>query len=471
MKTPIIKSLNKILDEKIVSFHVPGHKKGNIYDELGYRGYLTDIYKLDTTEIPGTDNLHSPEDVIKDSLERARKAFKSNKTLYLINGSTCGIEAAIMAVVKPKEKIIINRDCHQSAINACILGDINPIYIKPTMNECSNILEGVNFNSIKTTIDNNLDAKALFLTYPTYFGNTFELEKVCSYAHSKNIVVIVDEAHGAHLGLSNKLPKTAISQGADIIIQSTHKTLPAFTQASMLHIQGNRVNYNNISNMLRITQSSSPSYLLMASIEIAVDIYINHGTRLMEKLLEYINEFKDDIKDLEYIDIDDSDDVTKIFINTKNLGITGYELDLILREDYNIQLELTNYYGALMITTIGNKKEDFILIKNALYEINRKFKKYDTLKYIKYPLNIPKMELTPREAFYANKKSVKIEDSIDKVCGEYITPYPPGISLVSPGEVITKEVIEYVLECKEKGMSINGVKDPDLKYIQIVDID
>lgn len=469
MSTPIIKALSKIVDDRIISFHMPGHKKGVIYETLGYKHILNNIYRLDTTEIPGTDNLHSPEDSIKNSLDIARKAFKSDNTYYLVNGSTCGIEAAIMAVASPKDKIIINRDCHQSAINACILGDVNPIYIKPTTNKESNVLEGVTFENVKKVIDENLDAKAVFVTYPTYFGHTFDLEYLCNYAHDKNMLVIVDEAHGAHLGLSDKLPRTALSQGADVVIQSTHKTLPSFTQSSMLHIKGNRVDKNKISSMLRITQSSSPSYLLMASLDIAVDIYVNEGQCLMEKLLSNIDKFKNDLKGLKYIKIYEAQDDTKIFLNTKNMGITGYDLEIILRENYKIQVELANYYGVLLISTISNKKEEFDVLRDALFEIEDKYRRETILKDIEYPLSIPEKKLNPREAFYTDTKSVKIEDSIGKVCGEYIIPYPPGISLVSPGEIITREVIDYILYCKEKGMNVSGVQDRNLENIVILE--
>jgi len=471
MNTPIIDSLKKIVDKNIISFHMPGHKKGEIYRLLGYENILENMYKLDTTEIPGTDNLHSPEECIKDSLKRASELFKSDKTLYLVNGSTCGIEASIMAAVNPKEKIILNRDCHQSVINACIIGDINPVYVSPSVNKDSNTLAGVSFEDVKSVIDDNLDAKAIFLTYPTYFGNVFDLRTICNYAHEKNMVVIIDEAHGAHLGLSDNLPDTALSQDADLVIQSTHKTLPAFTQSSMIHIKGNRIDMNKLLNMLRITQSSSPSYLLMASLEIAVDIYEKNGVELMEKLLSNIEEFKGEVYSLENIKLDETKDYTKIFLNTKKLGITGHELESILRKRYSIQVELSNYYGVLLIATIGNTKDEFCKLKDALFEIDKIYKKEDNLKDVFYPIKLPKKVLSPRQAFYMDKKSVKIEDSIGKVSGEYIIPYPPGVSLVSPGEQITKEVIDYIIECKSKGMNINGVKDSDLRYIQIIDID
>ncbi|MDM8128924.1 aminotransferase class I/II-fold pyridoxal phosphate-dependent enzyme [Paraclostridium benzoelyticum] len=471
MNTPIIDSLRKIVDDNIISFHMPGHKKGAIYKMLGYEDILENLYKLDTTEIPGTDNLHSPEECIKESLKRASEVFKSDKTFYLVNGSTCGIEAAIMASVNPKEKIILNRDCHQSAINSCIIGDIDPIYVNPSINKDSNTLSGVSFDDVKSVIDSNLDAKAVFLTYPTYFGDIFDLKSICSYAHEKGMTVIIDEAHGAHLGLSEKLPETALSQGADIVIQSTHKTLPSFTQSSMIHIKGNRININKLTNMLRITESSSPSYLLMASLDIAVDIYEKNGFDLMDKLLSNIDEFKSELYKLKNIKVDESKDYTKIFLNTKKLGITGHELENILRENYNIQVELSNYYGVLLIATIGNTKGEFVKLKDVLFEIDKIYKKESHLKNVSYPIKLPKKILSPREAFYMDKKNVKIENSIGKISGEYIIPYPPGVSLVSPGEEITKEVIDYIIECKSKGMNVNGVKDSELRFIQVIDID
>lgn len=471
MNTPIIDSLRKIVDDNIISFHMPGHKKGAIYKMLGYEDILENLYKLDTTEIPGTDNLHSPEECIKESLKRASEVFKSDKTFYLVNGSTCGIEAAIMASVNPKEKIILNRDCHQSAINSCIIGDIDPIYVNPSINKDSNTLSRVSFNDVKRVIDSNLDAKAVFLTYPTYFGDVFDLKSICSYAHEKGMTVIIDEAHGAHLGLSEKLPDTALSQGADIVIQSTHKTLPSFTQSSMIHIKGNRIDINKLTNMLRITESSSPSYLLMASLDIAVDIYEKNGFDLMDKLLSNIDEFKSELYKLKNIKVDESKDYTKIFLNTKKLGITGHELENILRENYNIQVELSNYYGVLLIATIGNTKDEFLKLKDVLFEIDKIYKKESYLKSVSYPIKLPKKILSPREAFYMDKKNVKIENSIGKISGEYIIPYPPGVSLVSPGEEITREVIDYIIECKSKGMNVNGVKDSELRFIQVIDID
>ncbi|MCC0666502.1 aminotransferase class I/II-fold pyridoxal phosphate-dependent enzyme, partial [Clostridioides sp. ZZV15-6597] len=345
----IINELSEIVNKEVISFHMPGHKKGKIYEKLGYVNVLENLYKMDTTEIIGTDNLHSPEGIIKASQENTAKVFKSDYTYYLVNGSSCGIQSAIMSVCNPKSKIIVNRDCHQSVINGCILGDVDIKYIPCEISKDTNILKGVNVINAIDIIDKNLDAKAILLTYPTYYGMTYDLEYICNYAHSKNMVVIVDEAHGAHLGLSEKLPKTALEQGADVVIQSTHKTLPSFTQSSMIHVKEDRVDLNKISNMLRITESSSPSYLLLSSLELAVDIYENKGKKLMEELLNNIHIFKNNVN--ENLEIYSTNDKTKIFISAKNIGLTGYELENILRKKYNIQVELSNYYGVLLICT------------------------------------------------------------------------------------------------------------------------
>lgn len=469
MKNSINHKLAELMNKEIISFHVPGHKNGRIYDKLGYSEFVQSLYKMDTTEIFETDNLHSPEGIIKASQERASEVFKSEKSFYLVNGSTCGIEAAILSCCKPKSKILINRDCHQSAINACILGDINPVYISGQICKETNMIKGLNVEDVIYQIDNNEDINVIMLTYPSYYGTTFDLEKICEYAHSKDMIVIVDEAHGAHLNLNKNLPKTALEQGADIVIQSLHKTLPSFTQSSILHIQGDRVNEENLKRFLKILQSSSPSYMLMATLELAIDIYEKHGYKLMDNLKNNIDKFEEKLKEVKGMNMFKGEDFTKIFISSKNLSIKGYELEELLRYKYNIQVELSNYYGVLLICTIGNEKEDFDKMFLALQDIAKNYKEKEILKDIEYPVTIPKKHCSPREAFYSDKKVIDIEESIGHISGEYIIPYPPGISLISPGEEITKEVIDYVLFCKKYGMNVNGLKDEKLKTIEIIE--
>ncbi|SHK09942.1 aminotransferase class I/II-fold pyridoxal phosphate-dependent enzyme [Tepidibacter formicigenes] len=467
---PVFNVLDEIIDKDIVSFHVPGHKKGSIFEKVNYRKYKDKIGNMDTTEIPGTDNLHSPEGVIKKSQEIASNVFKSDYTFFLVNGSTCGIYASIMSVCNPKDKIIVNRDCHQSVVNSCILGDIEPIYVNPNIDLNLGISLGVSYEEIKKVIDNNKDAKAVLITSPTYYGVSLDVKKIADYVHSKGKILIVDEAHGAHLGLSDKLPKKSLELGADIVIQSTHKTLPSFTQSSMLHVKEKRVNIDKLKSFLKIVQSSSPSYILMSSLEMAVNIYINYGKELMNELIENINSvinFIDNLKNIKVFKYKHQD-ITKLYIITKELKKSGYEVENILRDKYNIQVELSNSYGILLVCSIGNTNNDFKKLKKALNEIDNEIGNENLIE-INYPTNIPKKILNPRDAFYLDKKSIRIEESIGKICGEYIIPYPPGISILSPGEEITKEVIDYIKKSKEIGMNITGIKDTNLNYIQVID--
>lgn len=473
--------LQNIVNDDLISFHMPGHKKGKIYDKLGYGDLVKNLYKMDTTEIIETDNLHSPEGIIKDSQERASKIFRSEKSYYLVNGSTCGIQAAILSTCSPGEKILVNRDCHQSAINTFILGDINPIYIKGSICEDTYTIKGVNEKDVLDAIDDNSDIKVLMLTYPSYYGMVFDLEKICTYAHEKGIVVIVDEAHGAHLGLSDKLPKSALEQGADIVIQSIHKTLPSFTQSSIIHVQGDLIDKKNLERFLKIVQSSSPSYVMMASLEIAIDIYDRYGKDLMQGLLSNIDDFEKDLSEINGVKVLKGHDKTKVFVSLKDLGINGYDLEETLRYKYNIQVELSNYYGVLLICTIGNEKDDFdkflCAIKSIVEDLsgdknNDLDKSEDNvtkLMKLNYPDLIPQKIISPREAFYSDKKTVLLKESIGKISGEYIIPYPPGISLISPGEIITQEVIDYILACKQYGMHVSGLKDSSLEIIEIIE--
>ena len=293
------------------------------------------------------------------------------------------------------------------------------------------------------------------------------------------MVVIVDEAHGAHLGLSEALPKSALEQGADIVIQSVHKTLPSFTQSSIMHVQGNLVDKKNLERFLKIVQSSSPSYVMMSSLEIAIDIYDRFGQELMKDLLTNIDNFEKELSQIKGIKVLKGHDSTKVFVSLKDLGINGYDLEEMLRYKYNIQVELSNYYGVLLICTIGNEKEDFDKFLDAIKSISKNLdidnnldKSDDNvtkLMKLNYPNLIPEKIISPRQAFYSNKKEVLLKESIGQISGEYIIPYPPGISLTSPGEIITQEVVDYILECKKYGMHVSGLKDSSLEIIEIID--
>lgn len=510
MEKPVFDYLKKLKKEKLISFHMPGHKNGKIFERLGYERTIKNLFMLDTTEIIGTDNLHNPSGIIKKSQINSRKVLFPDKPhydlLYLVNGSTCGIEASILSTCKSGDKIIINRACHQSAYNSCVISDITPIFLKEEISEHEGIFCGVAKKDYLDAIENNPDASAVFITRPTYYGMTFEIEEIIEKAHEFDMRVIVDEAHGAHFGLNPIFPKSAVEFGADFVIQSVHKTLPSFTQTSILLVNRDLVDkkaMGRLGNCLNMTQSSSPSYIFMMSIELCMDIYEKYGTELMNELLNNIFVFKKNNKNFK---IFNTSDPTKIFINTIEKGISGYDFARILRYKYNIQVELSNYSGILLLCTIGNIKDDFdklsaaindMLSRNIFSSIEKNINKYHDVIFdennygiiseetensgeiksikksklvsLELPNYIPESRINPKKAFDSEKVTIDVDASIGKISGEYIIPYPPGVCILAPGEVITKEIVEYLMKARELKIEINGISDKDLNTIQIID--
>lgn len=475
-KAPIIDRLLTLNKENIVSFHVPGHKNGRTYGEFSYKNYQDILYNLDTTEIPGTDNLHNPKDVIMESQKRASRVFNSEETFFLVNGSTSGIYSMIMASTCPGDQILIDRNCHQSVINASILGDLRPTYIYPHIDIEKGISLGICPEDIERELIKNKDIKAVVLTYPNYYGITCDLKKIGEIVHKYDKILLIDEAHGAHLGLSKSLPDTALGCGADAVVQSTHKTLPSFTQSSMLHIQGDRIDREKLKLMLRIHQSSSPSYLLLSSLDFAVHIYETEGPYLMEKLLENMDYLRHELSKIDRIDMMGREivgscgvkdiDPTRLWFGIK--GISGYELEERLRGEFKIQVELSNHYGVLAIGSIGTKKEDLDQLLDAVYRIAQEDLFEETREEKNYSYKVPKQIFTPREALYRPKRKILLKESINKISGEYIIPYPPGIPIIIPGERINHETLEYVSKMVAEGKEILGLKDISCQWIEVL---
>lgn len=516
MQTPIYDRLKEIKEQGLVSFHMPGHKNGRLFEELGYNDRLSDFYSLDTTEIIGTDNLHEPSGVILESEKLAKevlfkgglnfgcldkikadKSFEEKDFLeeidlfYLVNGSTSGIQAAITASLRSGDKIIINRTCHHSAYNTCMINDIEPVFINEIIDEEFGVFMGSDEEDYLKAIAQNPDAKAVFITRPNYYGMANDINGIIEEAHKKNMIVIVDEAHGAHFGLSDKLPSSAICYGADIVIQSIHKSLPSFTQTSILICRSKLVDKKRLRRSLAIFQSSSPSYLMMMSLEMAFDIYDRHGKELMDMLLNNIYIFKRNLKTYK---VYQTDDQTKIFINTIDTGVNGYDFAKILRYEYNIQVEMSNYQGILMLCSIGNTKKDFDAMLGALDDFSKRklfganvdfFKdsavvvgedRSDDIKSLyhskkielRFPKSSPKSIIRPRQAFDMESESVDIKDSLGKICGEFVIPYPPGICLVGPGEEINEDVIDYIENARKIKIDINGIESRAFDKIRVL---
>lgn len=478
-QVPIIDQLVKLNKQQVVSFHMPGHKNGFIYDRIPYKNFKALALNLDTTEIPGTDNLHHPQGVIEKAQRRASEVFGSEETFFLVNGSTSGIYSMIMAVTNPGDKVIINRNAHQSVIHGLLLGDCTPVYVYPQMDVHQGIALGVSPKAIEEALLAYPEAKAVLITYPTYYGIASDLKKIAEIVHKYDKILLVDEAHGSHFALSPKLPPTALECGADMVVQSTHKTLPALTQSSMLHVQGNRADREKLRFMLRLHQSSSPSYLLLASLDLASMICQTQGKDLMEALLQNIEWFLKQVRGIEGITLLNQSnkgkdniyaiDPTRLWISLDQLHLTGCRVHGLLRQKYFIQMELANLYGVLAITAIGNQRHDFERLSHALMQISKKGGSRRIEEFPPYTYRVPRQVYTPREAIYRRKRTVALKESDGQISGSTIVPYPPGIPMLVPGEQINQEMIDHIQRLLLEGMEVLGLRNNKELLIDVID--
>ncbi len=442
---------------------MPGHKLGK-----GFPSNLIDkLYLLDVTEIPGLDDLHNPTGIIREAQELTAKAYGSDIAFFSVNGSTCGIQAAIMTVCKPGDKLIVARDCHKSVIAGMMLAGVRPVYIKPEFEKTFNIPGAVNISQVRKALEENPDTAGVLITRPNYYGICCDIEAICHLVHTHNKVIIVDEAHGAHLKFSQLLPDSSLEYGADICIQSAHKTLPAFTQGSYVHVKGNLVDAGRLKLNLSLIETSSPSYIIMAFLDIARAIMECEGKEAIDTLLgnirlveEKINENSSFMLLTEKAGINAELDRTRIVINVSKTGKTGFEVGRILRENYNIQIEMADLYNIVCIATIANTKEDFTRLCTALFRIERNLIKPAILSDINIgELGIPELKLDLREVMYSRSVWKNISEASGMTSKGIVTPYPPGVPVICPGEEITEKALEYLKHVIDAGGVVNGVSE------------
>lgn len=459
METPIFNALKKLMEKNSVSFHTPGHKGKNTL--VNWKDYIPNI---DTTEIQGMDNLLDPVGIIKESQELAAKVFGSQSTFYSVNGSTASIYIALSAITKPGDKVLIQRDSHKAVYNALILNRLNPVYIYSNYNKEHNILTGLDPEKIDEILTLDKEIKAVVITYPNYYGICSDLETIANIVHKHNRILMVDEAHGSHMGFSDRLPKSALKCGADIVIQSTHKTLASFTQTSMIHIANNRVNINKLRDRFQLYTTTSPSYIFLASCEIAA-AYMN--TEEGKKRLEWnIDKCEETIKTLQTIDKvsvftgDKRDntiyakDITKLLFKIK--GLEGKYIEKQFHSKYNINLEMADLHYALALISLMNEEKDYEKLIYAIKDLAKKSSE-ENKEFTSIKMPKPKAARPIYEAYYSDKRQVNLKDSIGEISGTSIIPYPPGIPLLVPGEIITSELYTHFRLLMENHIEILGL--------------
>lgn len=475
-KAPIYEALKDYKSNRIVRFDVPGHKGGRGNKELtDFLG--EDCLKVDVNSMKPLDNLGHPVSVIREAERIASEAFDAENAFFIINGTTGAVQSMIMSVCKAGDKIIMPRNVHKSAINAMIVCGAIPVYINPGVEKSLGISLGMSISDIKDAIERNKDAKAIFVNNPTYYGICSNLKEIVDIAHDNNMMVLVDEAHGTHFYFGESLPMSAMKANADMAAVSMHKTGGSLTQSSFL-LSGKNMNANYVRQIINLTQTTSASYLLLTSLDLARKNLSLNGKEIFRKTVELSNYAREEINKLggynafskELINGDTvfDFDVTKLSIHTRDIGLAGIEVYDILRDKYDIQIEFGDIGNILAIISAGDRILEIERLISALSEIKRLYSK-DKSGMLESEYITPEVVLSPQEAFYRNKRSVPLKNSLGEISSEIVMAYPPGIPVVAPGERITKDVLDYIFYAKEKGSFLTGTEDLNIENINVVE--
>ncbi|GAX44165.1 Orn/Lys/Arg decarboxylase [Tolypothrix sp. NIES-4075] len=497
-QTPLVDALKANAARPHAAFYTPGHKRGR-----GISPRLTDlvgeaVFRADLTELSELDNLFAPQGVIQQAQQLAAEAFGASQTYFLVNGSTCGIEAAILATCGMGDKIILPRNVHSSVVAGLILSGAMPIFVNPEYDLVLDIAHSITPASVQAALKQHPDAKAVMIVYPTYYGVCGDVEAIARITHQYNIPLLVDEAHGAHFAFHPQLPIAALAAGADLSVQSIHKTLGAMTQASMLHVQGLRIDSDRLNKALQLVQSTSPSYILLASLDAARQQMALHGFELMSRTLQLADEATtriSQIPGLSILEISPSSpcppcppapllplppssfvalDKTRLTITVSGLGLTGFEAEEIV-DELGVTAEFATLQNLTFIISLGNTQADIEqLVQGFITLTNHRIKKE------KNDLKLPKLmwddlitvgncvRMSPREAFFAESETLPIQETTERICAEIVCPYPPGIPILMPGEVISQTALEYLQQIQLIGGFISGCADASLNTLKVV---
>lgn len=474
-KAPIYEALEKFKEMRVVPFDVPGHKRGRGNAELT-RFLGKSCMDVDVNSMKPLDNLCHPVSVIKEAEEIAAEAFSAANAFFMVGGTTSAVQSMIMYACKSGDKIIMPRNVHRSAINALIICDAIPVYVNPDVNNKLGIALGMSLSDVEKAIEENPDAKAVLVNNPTYYGICSDLKHITELAHSKGMLVLVDEAHGTHFYFNDRFPITAMAAGADMASVSMHKSGGSLTQSSFL-LMGKRINPDYMRQIINLTQTTSASYLLLTSLDISRKRLALNGKEIFDKTIEMAEYARSEINSIggyyafskELVNGDSifDFDISKLSVHTLTVGLAGIEVYDLLRDEYDIQIEFGDIGNILAYLSVGDRERDIERLISALSEIRRRFGKEGsgmlTQEYI-----TPVVAKAPRMAFYADKRAVSLDEAAGHICTEFVMCYPPGIPILAPGELITADIIEYIKYAKEKGCQMTGTEDINIKKLNVL---
>jgi arginine/lysine/ornithine decarboxylase len=464
---PLLQAAQRYLDIDHAAFYMPAHKRGQSIDRELQALMGANIFRLDLPELPDL------EEPIALAEELAADAYGSDRAWFLTNGSTCGVQAMLLATCQEGDKILIGRNCHKAAIAGLVLSGAKPIYLPTDYLPEFDLDLGVSPNTLEFFLHQHPDAKAVMLVSPNYFGVCGELEKMVAIAHSFEIPLLVDAAHGAHLGFHPDLPISALQAGADLVVQSTHKMAGSLTQSSILHLQGDRVNIAQIDRALEILRSTSPNLLLMISLDVARRQMATQGNALLSETLRLSKEVRSQLQQIpklptfNQIEIPTLDE-TRLTVMVNQLGITGFEVDEYFHAQSNVIAEMPTLTQLVFSFSIGNTQADGDRLVAAFQKLVN-LEGDTSRRPLDHNFLIPDSLLTPRQAYFAKTKRVNLHNAIGNISAESLCPYPPGIPLVCIGEKVTEEVVEILQAILRSGGVVNGASDRSLKTILVID--
>lgn len=495
-KDLLAEQLKRYRDTDAYPFHMPGHKRRTDVEFL--RSY-PNPYGIDITEIDGFDNLHHPEGILKKSMEWAAKVYGADKTYYLINGSSCGILSAVSAAVSFGGRILMSRNCHKSAYHGVILNHLKSAYIYPQIIEPLGIQGGISAEDVEILLEKYPDTEAVLVVSPTYDGIVSDIRKIAEVVHRRGLPLIVDEAHGAHFsfddgdaldgsGKGRIFPVSAISCGADLVIQSLHKTLPSLTQTAVLHVKKGYINIKRLEHYLQIYQSSSPSYVLMAGIEACIFEMHSHAGKWYSDFQCRLNELRRSLGELCNLKLLDNSavgscgvfdlDRSKIVVSCRNCewepaggerkNFSGSDLADWLRREYHLEMEMCGADYIVAITTFMDTQEGLQRLKRSLLEIDSRLYKTESQAGTRAYCREADICMTISEAEEAEKERILISRCAGRISAEFVYLYPPGIPVAAPGERITDEIVHLILSYREMGLPVQGMEDEHALYLYVI---
>ncbi len=489
-RTPLLDALRAAAHKPHAPFYTPGHKRGQGIPQPMVNLLGASVFSADLPELPDLDNLFAPEGVIQEAQELAAAAFGADQTWFLVNGSTAGVIAAILATCGTGDKIILPRNIHQSAIAGLVLSGAVPVFINPEFDLSTDLAHSITPAAVAAALKQYPEAKAVMMIYPTYHGACGDVSAIAQLTHQHNIPLLVDEAHGPHFAFHPDLPPSALSAGADLSVQSTHKVLGAMTQASMLHVQGHRVDRERLTKALQLVQSTSPSYLLLASLDGARQQIALYGEPLMTRTLQLADEARNQISQIPGLSVLElvktpgffALDRTRLTVRVSELGLSGFEADEIFHQQLGVTAELPTLQHLTFIISLGNTQADIQQLVQAFTRITQDKYRSKSITPLQDVFQTWKAELlfihpssfticpslSPRDAFFARTETLPVDQTLDRISAELVCPYPPGIPALMPGELINPAAIEYLQQILALGGNITGCSDPSFKTLKVV---